>query len=92
MCCDCGGDFGGIGGTDGTVAYNTPFNTTGVGDVVPASTHSCGSGDVMYPFMGYATQRQAPKIKQKKRTKAKTYNEPNNIDLSNPLPLYVPVK
>jgi len=78
---ECGGDCGGgdfFGGSDFggvTSPYNTPYNTIGIGDPVPATFHSCGSGDRWdyYPFMSTkGTSSKKTKKGKKARKKAPT--------------------
>ena len=80
MCDFYGGDFGGAGG-----CYNTPMNTMGLGDVVPAGTTEYGNDFKQMQFGKPATKKSAqyqnPKKSQPKQTPG--------FDFS-PRPLYVP--
>ena len=54
MCDFYGGDFGGAGG-----CYNTPMNTMGLGDVVPAGTTEYGNDFKQMQFGKPATKKPA---------------------------------
>lgn len=53
--CDC---FGGVGSP-----FATPFNTPGMGDVMPCGVNGCGSGDRCDTVPG---QKPKPKKKEPK--------------------------
>jgi hypothetical protein len=89
MCDFDGGDFGGA-----YFPMNTPNNTNGIGDPVPPTDNSYGSGDMFYgPFMGYPqnTGKKKEKPAMKKGSGNPFDTGSGNIDMS-PRPLYVPKK
>lgn len=75
MCCDT------TGGCDCVGCYSTPMNTIGVGNVIPATSTTLGSGDIM---MGIGTK---PKQKKQTPTPKKT-NNGSPYNLQPPLIVY----
>ena len=80
MCDFCGGDFGGAGG-----CYNTPMNTLGVGDLVPAGTTEYGNDFKQMQFGKPASKRPA----QYQNSKKNQPKQNSGFDFT-PRPLYVP--
>lgn len=83
-----GGEFGGTGG-----CYNTPYNTLGVGDLVPAGTHELGN-DFRQMTMGWPVKK--PRQNRKKNGNKRPSYRPfvsqgtsSGYDMS-PRPLFVP--
>ena len=94
MCCDGGmgsgdGFFGGAGGP----TMNTPMNTLGVGDLIPAGTHEMGND--CYPWMNHG-RKKIKNISTKKGTPVsrKPFVTPGvntGYDFS-PRPMFVPTR
>ena len=70
--CDCGNSFGGVTGD----MFATPFNTIGMGDVIPAGVNTLGSGDKLAGVKNH-------KIKSKKSD-----NKTNDFLSTPPLIVY----
>ncbi len=84
----CDGAMGGAG----MPCYNTLSNTMGVGDVVPATANSLGSGDLLNGFgnMKLAKKRPAP-VANRNTKPFVSQGSVSASDMMAPRPMYVPL-
>ena len=88
MCCIGSGDcFGGVG-----TPMNTPMNTLGVGDFVPAGQHNLGNDFSQQPVVGRRQRKNITAIATKRQAQMPfvTPGTNNGFSSMTPRPLYVP--